>query len=113
MLSLINNSALSHLEFHRAWLFSLYTRGIEWGNADKLGSLFSNSHDQFSQRELTLGLAKSRQEYWFRTQKTSISEFPPWLKRAFLAGASACHKMNADTGSIFWNLNWMIWKKQL
>lgn len=88
MLSLIDNSALAHLEFHRVWLFSLFSGSTEWGNAEKLGSLFSNSHDLFSQRELTLGLAKVRQDYWFRSRKNAISEFSPWLKRAFLAGAS-------------------------
>ena len=76
MLSLIGNSALSHLEFHRVWLFSLFSGDREWGNAEKLGSLFSDSHDLFSQRELTLGLARARQDYWFRSRKYSISEFP-------------------------------------
>ena len=88
VLSLIDTSSVSHLEYHKAWLFSLFSKGTEWGNSERLVSLYSNSHDQFSQRELALGLAKSGQDYWFRERKNAFFEFSPWLKRAFLAGAS-------------------------
>ena len=88
VLSLIDNSSVSQLNFHRAWLFSLFSEGTEWGNSEKLVSLYSDSQDSFSKRKLTLALAKSGQDYWFRTRKDEFSELGGWLGRAFLAGAS-------------------------
>ena len=88
VLSLIDDSSVSQLNFHRAWLFSLFSEGTEWGNSEKLVSLYSDSQDSFSKRKLTLALAKSGQDYWFRTRKDEFSELGGWLGRAFLAGAS-------------------------
>ena len=88
VLSLVDDSSVSQLDFHRTWLFSLFSEGTEWGNSEKLVSLYSDSQDNFSKRKLTLALAKSGQDYWFRTRKDDIFEFGGWLRRAFLAGAS-------------------------
>ena len=88
VLSLIGNSSVSQLDFHKCWLFSLFSESTEWGNAEKLVSLISDMQDNFSKRELTLALGKSKQDYWFRTRKDDIFEFGGWLRRAFIAGAS-------------------------
>ena len=88
VLSLIDNSYVSQLDFHRCWLLSLFSEGTEWGNSERLVSLYSDVQDNFSKRKLTLALGKSSQDYWFRTRKDDIFEYGGWQKRAFLAGAS-------------------------
>ena len=88
VLSLIENSSVSQLDFHKCWLFSLFSEGTEWGSAEKLVSLYSEMQDNFSKRKLTLALGKSGQDYWFRTRKDDIFEFGGWMRRAFIAGAS-------------------------
>ena len=84
----IDQSAISGSAFHRMWLFSLFSEGTEWGNSEKLISLYRGHDDAFSRRKLTLALAKSRQGFWFRSRKDDVFEFGGWMKRAFLAGAS-------------------------
>ena len=88
VLSLIDNSYVSQLDFHRCWLLSLFSEGTEWGNSERLVSLYSDVQDNFSKRKLTSALGKSGQDYWFRTRKDDIFEYGGWQKRAFLAGAS-------------------------
>lgn len=88
ILSLTNESSVSQLEFHKCWLFSLFSESTEWGNSEKLASLYSDVQDNFSKRKLALALGKSGQDYWFRARKDDIFEFGGWLRRAFLAGAS-------------------------
>ena len=88
ILNLLDNSIVSHLEFHRLWMFSLFAADPGWGNADQLVSLFGSNSDVCSQRKLTLALGQSGQDYWFRARKRSVFELGPWLRRAFLAGGS-------------------------
>ena len=88
VLGLVNRSSVSDSEFHRAWLFSLFSNGTEWGNSEKLALLYSQLPDSFSKRKLTLAMAQSGQDYWFRARKDEIFEFGGWARRAFLAGAS-------------------------
>ena len=88
MLEHIDQSSVAGSAFHRMWLFSLFSQGIEWGNSAHLGSLYSRYDDTFSRRKLTLALSKSDQSFWFRSRKDEIFELGGWMKRAFLAGAS-------------------------
>ena len=88
VLALTETSSVSQLDYHKAWLFSLFSDRTDWGSSEKLVSLYSESEDNFSKRELVLALGKSSQGYWFRTRKDDIFEFGGWLRRAFLAGAS-------------------------
>ena len=87
LLSLLDHSSVSQLDFHRIWLLNLFSESTAWGNAGKLASLYSDSQDSFSKRELALALGASGQDYWFRTRKDEVFEFGGWLRRAFLAGA--------------------------
>lgn len=84
----IEESSISKLDFHKCWLFSLFSEGTEWGNQDKLVALYSGSQDLFSRRKLALALSKSGQDYWFRSRKDEVFEYGGWLRRAFLAGAN-------------------------
>jgi hypothetical protein len=81
-------SSVAASAFHRMWLFSLFSQGIEWGNSDQLVSLYGRYEDAFSRRKLTLALSKSDQSFWFRSRKDDVFELGGWMKRAFLAGAS-------------------------
>ena len=58
VLSLMDNSYLSQLDFHRCWLLSLFSEGTEWGNSERLISLYSDAQDNFSKRKLTLSIRK-------------------------------------------------------
>ncbi len=88
LLELTQKTSVYDLDFHRMWLFSLFSQGQQWGNAELLASLYASSADNFSKRKLVLALSKSNQDYWFRTRKDDIFEFGGWLRRAFLAGAN-------------------------
>lgn len=87
-LSLLDNSSLFQLDYHKAWLFSLFSDGTRWGNSERLVSLYSKSQDNFSRRKLALAIGRSNQHYWFRTHKDDVFEFDGWLRRAFLLGSS-------------------------
>ena len=88
ILDLLDNSIVSHLEFHRLWLFSLFAADSGWGNGGRFVSLLASNGDLCSQCKLTLALGQSGQDFWFRARKRSVFEFGPWLRRAFLAGGS-------------------------
>jgi hypothetical protein len=87
-LNLLNNSVITHLEFHRMWLLSLFTSDMEYNNEMRFSSNFNEVHDQFSQREIILALGRSKQDSWFRMRKRYLFDFSPWLKRALLMGGS-------------------------
>ena len=88
VLSLMNNSYLSQLDYHKCWLLSLFSERTAQGNSERLVSLYSDVQDNFSKRKLTLALGKAGQDYWFRIRKDDIFEYGGWQKRAFLVGAS-------------------------
>ena len=92
LLGQMADSSISRSEYHRVWLFSLFSKGTEWGNSESLARLHSAYQDNFSRRKLVLGLAESKQDYWFRTRKDDVFEFGGWLRRAFLAGARCLPK---------------------
>ena len=87
-LLLLDTSSLFQLDYHKTWLFSLFSDGIRWGNSESLVSLYSKSQDNFSRRKLALAIGRSNQHYWFRTHKDDVFEFGGWLRRAFLLGSS-------------------------
>ena len=85
--SLLDNSRLFKLDYHKAWLFSLFLEGTDWVAPQSLASLYNGMSDNFSKRKLALALGESDQHYWFRTRKDEVFEFGGWLRRAFLAGS--------------------------
>ena len=88
VLAILDTSSVAQLDFHKTWLLSLFSEGTEWGNSDRLASLYEKAQDNFSRRKLALALGKSQQDYWFRTRKDEVFEFGGWLRRAFISGAS-------------------------
>ena len=88
VLALLNDTVISHLEFHRMWLIALFSSSTDWDNTDGLIRLFTALSDQFSQREIVVALGRCSEDHWFRTRKRSVFDFAPWLRRAFLAGGS-------------------------
>ena len=88
LLGEIDQSSISASAFHRMWLFSLFSAGIEWGNSEHLVSLYGQYEDTFSRRKLILALSKTNQGFWFRSRKDDVFELGGWTRRAFLAGAS-------------------------
>lgn len=88
LLELLETSLVGHLEFHRLWVLSLFTNNCEWDNESRFVGLYNNYHDEFSQRELILAMGRARHTPWFKAKKRTFNQFPPWIKRAFLAAAS-------------------------
>lgn len=88
LLEVIDESIVGHLEYHRAWVFNVFANDFEWNNKSEYINLYNTYSDDFSRRKLILALGKSNTYHWFKTNKRNIQSFNPWLKRAFLAGAS-------------------------
>ena len=87
-LSLLKDSLVSHLEYHRLWLLSLFASDTGWDNEDRFFDLFVKFGDHFSQRKIVLALGRANQDQWFRTRKRNSFDFAPWVLRAFLAAGS-------------------------
>lgn len=88
LLNLIEQSIVGHLEYHRLWVFDIFSENREWDNESKFVSLYHKHNDEFSRRKLILALGRAKQKSWFKTQKREINSFSSWIKRAFLAAAS-------------------------
>ena len=88
LLGKLQNSVVSHLEFHRMLIMSLFAGGREWGNADKLAGYYDVIPDDWFRRCLIIALGKAGQDYWLRAKKPSVENMPPWQKRAFIYAAS-------------------------
>ena len=89
VVNLMDNSVVSHLEYHRLHLLNLFASNATWGNVPKITALLSQFSDHFTRRKLILALGKSGQNYWFRRHKTDWQQFSTWERRAFLRGASS------------------------
>lgn len=98
LLSLVDDSVVGHLEYHRLWLFHIFTQGREWDNEDCFVDLLNRYRDEFSTRELILALGRAHQSHWFKLMKREFHQFRTWERRAFLAAASC---LPGDEGK-FW-----------
>lgn len=88
LIELVDTSIAGHLEYHRAWVFDVFANDSEWNNKHEYINLYNRYFDDFSRRKLILALGKSNTYHWFKSQKRNFQSFNPWLKRAFLVGAS-------------------------
>lgn len=93
VLELLLNSYICGVEFNRAWLLHLFTKNEEWNNKEYFSRVGNVYQDQYTQRELMLCLGRSRNiDYFRRNRFINISQFDPWVKRAFIAGISCLPK---------------------
>ncbi|MBJ6361638.1 RNA-directed DNA polymerase [Paenibacillus sp. GCM10012307] len=88
LLNLCTDSIVGHLEYNRIWILSTFTYNNEWNNNERFTRLFTELTDQYCQRELILAIGRAGLDHWFRSRRRNVSELTPWIKRAFLAGAS-------------------------
>lgn len=88
VLGLLDDSIVAHLEYHRMNVLALFASEVSWNNAEKLPALFQRFPDAFSQRELTLAMGTAGQGFYFRNRRTTWQELGPWVRRAFIRGAS-------------------------
>ena len=77
-----------HLEYARMYLLHPFAIDPAWNGANKFVKLQNAAVDEFSIRELTLALGRSRQDFWFRSRKQALMSMAPWVRRAFIYGAS-------------------------
>ncbi len=70
-----------------ACLLSVFTHDREFDNEDRLERLFEVC-PQEGRRELMLALGRAGKTHWFVARRRDATALEPWLKRAFLAGAS-------------------------
>ncbi|QIB69293.1 RNA-directed DNA polymerase [Aminipila butyrica] len=88
IISIIDNSIVGHLEYHRAWVFDLFANDQSWNSKDKYVGLLNKFPDEYSRRKLILALGKSNNYSWFKSQKRNFDRFPEWERRALLAAMS-------------------------
>ncbi|GAB1760285.1 RNA-directed DNA polymerase [Priestia sp. TRN 1309] len=86
LISILDDSIVGHLEYHRMWLFKTFSNGQGW-NIDKMATFYNEYFDDFSRRKIILALGQANQQSWFKTRKRSIMQLPNWQRRAFLASA--------------------------
>lgn len=87
--SLIQNSYISHLPYHKGWLLSPFTSSGDWlENEDRFQQLYNEATDVFSKRKLILAMGRAHKSFWFRSQRDNVLALDPWERRAFLASAS-------------------------
>ena len=77
-----------HLEYARMYLLYPFAIDEGWNSATKLVKLRNEVVDEFSTRKLTLALGRAKQAFWFRTRKQGLLSLGPWIRRAFIYGAS-------------------------
>lgn len=98
MIDLCQDSVVGHLEYNRILMLNIFTDDNEWNNEDKFSRLYTELSDQYSQRELILAMGRAGYDYWFRSRRRNVSDFTPWVKRAFLAASSSCRGIKQYTG---------------
>jgi hypothetical protein len=96
LLGKLKDSVISHLEFHRMQIMSLFAGSNKWGNADKLAGSYSVASDNWFRRTLLIALGKAGQHYWLRAKKSEMEQMHIWERRAFLYAASCFPKDERD-----------------
>ncbi|MCY7816942.1 RNA-directed DNA polymerase [Bacillus haynesii] len=95
LINILDDSIVGHLEYHRMWLFKTFSNGQGW-NIDKLVTYYNEYFDDFSRRKIILALGQANQQYWFKTRKRSVMQYPSWQRRAFIAAARCLPGDEAD-----------------
>jgi hypothetical protein len=74
-------------------LLSVFAEGTAFDNAKEFERFYEHVSAD-AKRKLVLALARSANARWFYARRRDVSALGPWLRRAFLAGAS-CMKEDA------------------
>ncbi|MBW2738665.1 MAG: RNA-directed DNA polymerase [Deltaproteobacteria bacterium] len=88
LLDIYEDSIISELDYYKMWCLELFANSQSWDQSERFFRLYGSARDQISRRKLILSMARSGQTHWFQSQWRSLLDFPPWTKRAVLAGAS-------------------------
>ncbi|MDB2449036.1 RNA-directed DNA polymerase [bacterium] len=88
LLSLLENSIVSGLPYHRMWIVDVFTETREWDNEHRFVALYNSETEQVCRRKLILAMGRAEQRHWFQAQWRSLFEHPHWQRRAVLAAAS-------------------------
>jgi len=88
VLSLLGESTVSQLEYHRMWALDLFTGTTRWDCQDEFPRLLEQASHDTSRRKLILAMGRAGQRYWFQSQWRSLLDFAAWPRRALLAGGS-------------------------
>jgi hypothetical protein len=84
-------------KYQVACLLSMFTHGREFDNENEFETLYGRFGPEGA-RELTLALGRAKKGYWFVARRRDAASLDPWLRRAFLAGASC---MESDARQAF------------
>lgn len=96
LLDKLKGSVISHLEFHRMQIMSLFAGSNKWGNTDKLAGFYNVASDNWFHRTLLIAIGRAEQHYWLRSKKSEMEQMSIWEKRAFLYAASCFPKDEKD-----------------
>lgn len=96
VLSKLQDSVVSNLEFNRMQIMSLFAGTNNWGNTERFARYYNFESDAFFRRTVILALGKSCQDFWLRTKKVSLDQMAVWDKRAFVYAASCFPKDERD-----------------
>jgi Reverse transcriptase (RNA-dependent DNA polymerase) len=82
------SSTAAHLEYSRMYMLRPFALDRDWNSNEQYVKLYNEALDEFSSRELLLAMGRSNKDFWFRSRKQSLHQMTPWLRRAFIYGAS-------------------------
>ncbi len=88
LLDVYEDSIVSELGYHKLWCLDPFSRSRKWGQHQRFFKFYSEARDVPSQRNLILAMGRAGQQHWFQRHWRTLMDFPPWPRRAVLAGAS-------------------------
>lgn len=88
ILSFVDDSYVSVLNFNRMWFMHLFTKNDEWDNASQFANFYEKYTDNETRRETLLARGRAHDIEFFRRQKYDNMDTNTWLRRSFLAAVS-------------------------
>lgn len=83
------DSILAELDYHKLWCLDLFASSADFNQAERFVRLLAEAQDEASRRKLILAMGRAGQAHWFQSQWRTVTNFPPWTRRAVLAGGSS------------------------
>ena len=84
---LVNHRHLSHLDFYRMWLLTLF-QNPNAARVDGWQRLYSRYTDPLTRREVVLAMGVANNQAWVRNEKHRLFDLGIWERRAFLRAAN-------------------------